>query len=143
MTKHLKTPLEIDRELLAAYDRVAGILGIPTSRYIESYLKALLNDLGSDPVQHIASELFYKSYRSRELAEAAAERFEAFAISEKLEGNTAASTVTTEVVEYRPDDWRVKVYNLFKGRWRLIASDPWGEDDEEDATDAWKREDAQ
>jgi hypothetical protein len=36
------------------------------------------------------------------------------------------------------DDWRVKVYNLFKGRWRLIASDLWGEDDEDDAADSWK-----
>jgi hypothetical protein len=138
MKTNLKLHLEIDRELLAAYDRVAGILGILTSRYVESYLKALLSDLGSDPVQHIANELFCESYRSRKLAEAAAERFEAFAISEKLQGNTAASTVTTEVTEYRPDDWRVKVYNLFKGRWKLIASTLWEEDDEDDAADSWK-----
>jgi hypothetical protein len=138
MKTDLKTPLEVDRELLAAYDRVAGILGIPTARYVKSYLKALLSDLGSDPVQHIANELFYESYRSRQLAEAAAERFEAFAISEKLEGNSAAVTVTTEVVEHQRGFWRVKVHYLTKAGWRLIASDLWGEDDDEDAADSWK-----
>jgi hypothetical protein len=137
MKTNLKLHLEVDRELLAAYDRVAGILGIPTSRYVESYLKALLSDLGSDPVQHIANELSYESYRSRKLAEAAAERFEAFAISEKLQGNTAASTVTTEVVEYQRGFWRVKVHCLTKAGWRLIAWDLW---DEDDRADSWKRE---
>jgi len=140
MKTDLKTPLEVDRDLLAAYDRVAGILGILTARYVESYLKALLSDLGSDPIQHIANELFYESYWSRELAEAAAERLEAYAIGEKLEDNPAASIITTEVTEYRPNDWRVKVYNLIKGRWRLIASDLWGEDEEDDAADSWKED---
>ena len=89
MRTNLKLHLEIDRELLAPYNQVAGILGIPPERYVTSYLEALLDDLGADPVQHIANELFYESYRSRELAEAAAERFEAYAIDEKLNGNTA------------------------------------------------------
>src|ERR1700693_4427182 len=107
----MKLPIEVDVRLLKPYERVAGILGVPVARYVESYLKALLDDLGLDPVQHVANELFYESYRSRELAEAAAEKLEAYAISEKLEDNPAASIITTEVTEYRPDDWRVKVYN--------------------------------
>jgi hypothetical protein len=42
---NLKLHLEIDRDLLAPYNRVAGILGISPSRYIQSYLAALVKDL--------------------------------------------------------------------------------------------------
>jgi hypothetical protein len=143
MKDALKLPLEVDRELLVTYNQVAGILGIPPSRYVESYLKALLADLGSDPVLHIASELFYESYRSRELADAAAERFEAYAISQNLEGHPTAGTVTTEVVEYQRGFWRVKVHCLTKRGWKLIASDLGDEDDEDDAADSWKEADPQ
>jgi hypothetical protein len=80
MKTDLKIPFEIDRLLLVQYDLVAKILGIPVRRYVESYLQALINDLSPDPVEHIANEIFYESYRSRELAEAAAERLEAYAI---------------------------------------------------------------
>jgi hypothetical protein len=139
MKTNLKLHLEIDRELLAPYNQVAGILGISTARYIESYLGALVHDLSPDPVQHIANELFYESYRSRELAEAAAERFEAFAIEEKLKGNSAAGTITTEVTEYQPGFWRVKVHYLTKTGWKLIAWDLW---DEDDRADGWKKEDS-
>jgi hypothetical protein len=139
MKTNLKLHLEIDRELLAPYDRVAGILGISPSRYIQSYLAALLKDLGSDPVLHIASELSFESYPSRKLAEAAAEKLEADAISEKLNGNSDASTVATEVVEYQRGFWRVKVHLLTKTGWKMIAWDLW---DEDDSADGWKTEDS-
>lgn len=136
MKTNLKLHLEIDRDLLAPYDRVAGILGISPQRYIQSYLAALLNDLGSDPVLHIASELSYESYPSRQLAESAAEKLEADAIGEKLNGNPDTSTVTTEVVEYQRGSWRVKVHLLTKTGWKLITWDLW---DEDEPADSWKR----
>ena len=88
----------------------------------------------------IASELFYESYRSRKLAEAAAERFEAFEISEKLNGNPDASTVTTEVVEYQLGFWRVKVHLLTKTGWKLIAWDRDEEDKSSGVADSWKED---
>jgi hypothetical protein len=136
---NLKLHLEIDRDLLAPYNRVAGILGISPARYIQSYLVALLNDLGSDPALHIASELSYESYPSRQLAEAAAERLEADAITEKLNGNSVASSVTTDVVEHQRGLWRVKVHILTKTGWNLIAWDLW---DEDESADLWKKEDS-
>ena len=47
------------------------------------------------------NELFYESYPSRDLAQAAAERFETFAIEQKLECNTYVGTVSTSVEEYQ------------------------------------------
>src|ERR1700693_1208505 len=129
----MKLPIEVDVRLLKPYERVAGILGVPVARYVESYLKALLDDLGLDPVQHVANELFYESYRSRELAEAAAEKLEAYAIDEKLKGTSAASTITTDVTAYQQGYWRVKVHFLTKAGWKLVAADLWGEDDEEES----------
>lgn len=137
MKTNLKLHLEIDRELLTPYDQVAGIPDISPSRYIQSYLTALLNDLGSDPVLHIANELPYESYTSRRLAEAAAEKLEADAINEKLNRNGAAGTVTTEVVEYQRGMWWVKVHVLSKTGWKLMAWDLW---DEEDSADFRKKE---
>jgi hypothetical protein len=130
MKTNLKLHLEIDQELLAPCNQVAGIPGISSvSDYIERYLVALLNDLAGEPVLHIFNDLFYQSYPSRELAEAAAEGFEADAISKKLDGNSSASTVTTEVVQYRRGFWRVKVHLLTKTGWKLIAWDLWDEED--------------
>ena len=139
MKTNLKLHLEIDRELLAPTNQGAGIPDISPERYIESYLVALLNDLAGDPVLHIANELFYQSYPSQELAEAAAERFEADAISKKLDGNSTASTATTEVVQYRRASWRVKVHLLTKTGWKLMAWDLW---DEDDSADFQKKEDS-
>jgi hypothetical protein len=139
MKRNCRLPLEVDQELLTTYNRIAVILGVPVSRYIESYVRVLLDDLGPDPVQHIAEELFHESYRSRVLAEAAAERLEAFAIEEKLRGNALASTVTTELVEYQRGYWRVKVHYLTKAGWKLVAADLWGEDDEEENESDWWR----
>ena len=133
----MKLSLEVDVRLLKPYERVARILGVPVARYIESYLKALLDDLGLDPVQHVANELFYESYRSRRLAEAAAEKLEAFAIEQKLEGNAMASVITTEVVEYQQGFWRVKVHFLTKTGWKLVAADLLGEDDDEESESDW------
>jgi hypothetical protein len=48
MKDALKIPLEVDRELLLTYNKVARVLGVPMARYVESYLEALLNNLGSD-----------------------------------------------------------------------------------------------
>jgi hypothetical protein len=135
----LLIPIEVDRQLLVKYTLVARILGIPLLRYVESYLQTLLTDLTPDPVQHIANELFYESYRSRDLAEAAAERFETFAIEQKLEGNARVGTVSTSVEEYQKGCWRVKVHYLTAAGWNLIASDLWGEDDQdEDGANWWK-----
>jgi hypothetical protein len=139
MRTNLKLHLEIDRDLLAPNNQGTGIPDISPERYIESYLVALLNDLAGDPVLHVANELFYQSYPSRELAEEAAEGFEADAISEKLNGNSDASTVATEVVEYQRGFWRVKIHLLTKTGWKLIAWDLW---DEEDNEDLRKKEDS-
>jgi hypothetical protein len=81
------------------------------------------------------------SYPSRKSAEAAAERLEVYAIEEKLKGNPDIGTITTSVVERSPGDWSVKVSYLFKGGWKLIASDLWGEDDDDDQdeSDRWKK----
>jgi hypothetical protein len=56
--------------------------------------------------------------------------------SEKLNGDSTASTVTTEVVQYRRGFWRVKVHLLTKTGWKLIAWDLW---DEDDRADFWKK----
>jgi hypothetical protein len=129
MKTNLKLHLEIDRELLAPYNQVAGIPDISPSRYIERYLVALLKDLAGDPVLHIANDLFYQSYPSRELAEEAAEGFQAAATSKKLDGESAGGAVTTEVVQYRRGFWRVKVHLLTKTGWKLMAWDLWDEEE--------------
>jgi hypothetical protein len=134
----VKTTVEIDSDLLVQFNRISAILGISPARYIESYLKDLPANLGQDPVLHVSNELFFESYRSRELAEAAAERLEAYAVEQQLEGSRVASVVSTEVVEYQTGFWRVKVNHLTRYGWRVVASDLW-EDDEDEGED-WKRE---
>jgi hypothetical protein len=138
MKKCPKTCLEVDPELLAPYIRVAEILGVPFRRYVETYLEPLLNDLSPDPVQHIAFEMSHQSYQSRELAEAAAGRLEAYAIEQKLEGNAAASVICTEVAEYQAGFWRVKVNHLTRFGWRVVAADLW--EDDNDEGEEWKGE---
>jgi hypothetical protein len=66
-------------------------------------------------------------------------RLEAYAVEQRLEGNHAASVISTEVVEYQTGFWRVKVNHLTRLGWRVVASDLWGEDDEHQGED-WKRE---
>jgi hypothetical protein len=133
----MKTPIEIDSDLLVHFNRISAILGISPAKYIETYLKDLSADLGHDPALHVANELFYQSYRSRELAEAAAEKLEAYAIEQKLEGNRTASVITTDIVEYQSGFWRVKVNHLTRLGWRVVASDLW-EDGDEDEGEEWK-----
>jgi hypothetical protein len=134
----MKTTIEIDSDLLVQFNRISDILGISPAKYVESYLKALPADLGLDPVLHVANELFYESYRSPELAQAAAERLEAYAVEQKLEGNAAAGVISAEAVQYQTGFWRVKVSHLTWGSWHLIASDLWGEDDDEG--EEWKQQ---
>jgi hypothetical protein len=124
----VKVPIEIDSDLLVQFNRISAVLGISPARYIETYLKDLLASLGQDPALYVANELFFNSYRSRELAEAAAE---------KLEGNGATSVISTEVVEYQDGFWRVKVNHLTHRGWRVVASDLW-EDGDEDEGEEWK-----
>jgi hypothetical protein len=135
----MKTTIEIDSDLLVTFNRISAVLGIPAAQYIESYLKDLPANLGQDPVLHVADELFYQSYRSQELAEAAAERFEAYAIEQQLEGNHAASVICTEVVLFQTGFWRVKVNHLTRLGWRVVASDLW-EDGDENECEKWKGE---
>jgi hypothetical protein len=130
----MKTSLKISGDILGQYGRVAGILGIPLQRYVERYLKILTDELEADPLEWIANEFFHTPYRSRKLAEAAAEKFEGYAIDENLAGN-ADGTISTSVTEYAPGDWRVKVHYLSKHGWRLIASDLWEDEGEE-----WKED---
>jgi hypothetical protein len=138
MKTDLMIPIDVDRLLLVQYNTVAKILGVPVSRYLESYLRILSDELASNPLEWIANELFHNRHASREAAEAAAERFEAYAIEEKLAGNAAASTISASVAEYLPGDWRVKVHHLTRRGWRLIASDLWEEEDDQDESDWWK-----
>jgi hypothetical protein len=133
----MKVPIEIDSDLLVQFNRISAVLGISPARYIESYLKDLLASLGQDPALYVANELFFNSYPSRELAEAAAEKFEAYAIEQKLEGNGVASVISTEVVEYQSGFWRVKVNHLTHRGWRVVASDLW-EDGDENEGEEWK-----
>lgn len=143
MKKSFTLPLEVDRELLEPYDRVARLLGVPFRGYVENYLRILASELETHPLQYIANEYVHTRYASRELAQAAAERFETYAIEEKLGGNSEVDTISASVAEYRPGDWRVKVYYLSQHGWKLIAADLWGEDDEDDAADSWKEADPQ
>ena len=47
--------------------------------------------------------------------------------------------VSTSVEQYQNGCWRVKVHYLTAAGWNLIASDLWGEDDE-DESDRWKEQ---
>jgi hypothetical protein len=140
MAKPMKTkvPIEIDSDLLVQFNRISAILGISPAEYVESYLKDLPANLGLDPVLYVANELYFESYQSRELAEAAAARLEAYAVEQKLDGNNIASVITTEVIEYQAGFWRVKVNHLTRLGWRVIASDLWGDDDDEG--EEWKQQ---
>jgi hypothetical protein len=97
----MKITIDIDSSLLVQFNRVSAVLGVSPDRYIESYQKDLPANLGRDPVLFVANELFFQSYPFRELAQAAAEQLEAYAVEQKLEGNHAASVISTEVVEYQ------------------------------------------
>jgi hypothetical protein len=131
------TTIRIKSQLLKPYRQVAKILGIPTASYLENYLAGTL----SSDVGDIAEEFCSVSYPSQKNAEAAAERFEAYAIEEKL-GNPDISTFTTNVVERSPGNWSVKVSYLFRGRWKLITTDLWDEDgdDDRDESESWKKD---
>jgi hypothetical protein len=129
-----KIPLRVDPSLLSNYAQVATILGVPLQQYVESYLRILTDELEANPLEWIANEFFHTPYRSRKLAEAAAEKFEAYAIDENLTGN-AEGTISTSVTEYAPGDWRVKVHYLSQHGWRLVASDLWEDEGEE-----WKED---
>ena len=140
MNPHRTTTLKIRSQLLKPYRQVAKILGIPVASYLERYLQTLSSDLFGEPLQHIANEFWCTSYPTRSLAFAAAERFEAYAIEEKLKSNPDVGTIATSVVERSPGDWSVKASYLFKGGWKLIASDLWGDDDDDqDESDRWKK----
>jgi hypothetical protein len=68
----------------------------------------------------------------RECALAAAERFEAFAIEEKLKGSPHIGMVATKVIEH-DGHWAVKpdYLSTSKGnKWRTIASDLGGEEED-------------
>ena len=54
--------------------------------------------------------------------------------------NPDVSANATSVVERSHGDWSVKASYLFKGGWKLIASDVWGDDDDDqDESDRWKK----
>jgi hypothetical protein len=90
---------------------------------VEEYL----SPFKGEPEQ-IGEEFRWTCYPKRECALAAAERFEAFAIEEKLKGSPHIGMVATKVLEHeghsavKPD-----CLSTSKGsKWRTIASDLWG-----------------
>ncbi len=107
MNSHKTTTVTVNCHLLKPYRQAAKILGIPVRQLVEEYLK-------------------------RECALAAAERFEAFAIEEKLKGSPHIGMVATKVLEHE-GHWVVKpdYLSTSKGsKWRTIASDLWGEEED-------------
>lgn len=140
------TTVNVRSQLLKPYRQVAKILGVPVASYLETHLQPFLDNLEENSLSYIAEEFCCRSYPSRKSAEAAAERFEAYAIEEKLKGSPNIGTIATSVVECSPGDWSVKVDYLLKagkGGWKSITTDlPWDEaderDDDQDESDQWK-----
>jgi hypothetical protein len=92
----------VNSHLLKPYRQAAKILGIPVRQLVEEYL----SPLKGEPEQ-IGEEFRWTYYPKRECALAAAERFEAFAIEEKLKGSPHIGMVATKVLEHE-GHWAVK-----------------------------------
>jgi hypothetical protein len=75
------TTINVRSQLLKPYRQVAKILGIPVASYLETHLQPFLDNLEENSLSYIAEEFCCRSYPSRKSAEAAAERFEAYAIA--------------------------------------------------------------
>ena len=123
MNSHKTTTVAVNSHLLKPYRQATKILGIPVRQLVEEYL----SPFKGEPEQ-IGEEFPWTCYPKRECALAAAERFEAFAIEEKLKGSPDIGMVATEVLEHE-GYWAVKPDYLTTSEgstWRTIASDLWG-----------------
>ena len=127
MNSHKTTTVTVNCHLLKPYRQAAKILGIRVTQLVEEYL----SPFKGEPEQ-IGEEFRWTCYPKRECALAAAERFEAFAIEEKLKGSPHIGMVATKVLEHE-GHWVVKpdYLSTSKGsKWRTIASDLWGEEED-------------
>jgi hypothetical protein len=127
MNSHKTTTVTVNSHLLKPYRQAAKILDIPVRQLVEEYL----SPFKGEPEQ-IGEEFRWTCYPKRECALAAAERFEAFAIEEKLKGSPDIGMVATTVLEHE-GHWAVKpdYLSTSKGsKWRTIASDLWWEEED-------------
>ena len=127
MNSHKTTTVTVNSHLLKPYRQAAKILGIPVRQLVEEYL----SPFKGEPEQ-IGEEFRWTCYPKRECALAAAERFEAFAIEEKLKGSPHIGMVATKVLEHEGHSAVKPDYlSTSKGsKWRTIASDLWGEEED-------------
>jgi hypothetical protein len=120
-----KSTIAISSQLLKPYFRAAKILGIPVTRLVEEFLSAFTGE-----PEQIGEEFRWISYATRERALAAAERFDAFAINEKLRGNPDVGMVAAKVLQH-DGHWKVIPDYLSPAdgsTWRRVASDLWPEE---------------
>jgi hypothetical protein len=125
MDSHKSSTIAINSRLLKPYRQAANILGVPIEQLVEEFLSAFTGE----PDQ-IGEEFRWISYATRKRALAAAERFEAFTVEEKLTGNLGVGMVATEIIE-RDGRWQVSTNYLSPSEgsaWRTIASDLWQEE---------------
>ena len=114
-----KTTIKIDSQILEPWRDIAGILGIPLSDLIEWFLDGQNEQLRC--LSEMGEVISDWPLKTRERAQAAADRFEAFAIERKLSGDRDVGTVAAEVV---PDGegWTVKAHYLSPAGKRWNAS---------------------
>ena len=128
MNSHKTTTVTVNSHLLKPYRQAAKILGIPVRQLVEEYL----SPFKGEPEQ-IGEVFRWTCYPKRECALAAAERFEAFAIEEKLKRQPSTSgMVATKVLEHE-GHWAVKArlsVHVERKQVETIASDLWGEEED-------------
>ena len=93
-----KTTIKIDSQVLEPWRDIAGILGMTLSDFLEETSAQLGDDLRD--LSQIGEEISDWPYETREEAQAVADRFEAFAVEQKLSGDSDVGTVAAEVVSH-------------------------------------------
>jgi hypothetical protein len=101
MDSHKSSTIAINSRLLKPYRRAAKLLGVPVEYLVEEFLSAFTGE----PDQ-LGEELRWISYATRERALAAAERFETFAVEQKLRGNSDIGMVAAKVLQH-DGHWKV------------------------------------
>lgn len=133
-----KTALSIDREVLKPWIKIARVLGLSLSEYLELYLTSeapIYRDCG---FIEIDSRVSAANYRTRRRAAAVARRFETFAVSQQLEGLSPTPTIVAEPVAMPNGYWSVEASYLSPSGWESLE---WfGDDDDVDDGDNWKGE---
>jgi hypothetical protein len=111
--------IKIESQVLELWREIADILGVSLSEYLEEFLGSL--EIQDEGLPHIAEEVEHKAYRSRQVAEAIAERFEQFVIEKKLEGDRAdIGTIATRIEPTGDGFWSIRTDYLSPNgkRWR-------------------------